>query len=372
MKNLIYAENKRIWKHPLTILTLVLAFLAAVFNVNNSTKQYLSEHTFNEEMNLYYLDAKKIDIEKALGGKLGKIQSEFYYYDILSFAEQLDLKGDEQENLSTLLREKIKQHLDTNEIKYSEDIKNKVTDTLDEVKIDLSYGEGWKNLNKNLSKFLYINLFLSIIFTANIMSTKNKEGDVYQSTFYGKNYLFKAKAILAAFWSLIFCLLSILALLILYIGLYGVEGAYNAIQNSPIMTLSLYKETYLSMFIKNGLLGLVTIETVVFLTIILSKKIKNFMQIFTSIILYYSLLILLDKIGSVIFNYKLLNFLSYKAMGFFYHYTHYDLYLFGDIVLKSIDAILLVKLIQLIAFGIFIFGFNTESRGKLKTRKKAN
>lgn len=96
------------------------------------------------------------------------------------------------------------------------------------------------------------------------------------------------------------------------------------------------------------------------------------MQIFTSIILYYSLLILLDKMGSVIFNYKLLNFLSYKAMGFFYHYTHYDLYLFGDIVLKSIDAILLVKLIQLIAFGIFIFGFNTESRGKLKTRKKVN
>ena len=142
MKNLIYAENKRIWKNPLTILTLVLAFLAAVFNVNNSTKQYLSEHTFNEEMNLYYLDSKKIDIEKALGGKLGQIQSEFYYYDILSFAEQLDLKGDEQENLSSLLREKIKQHLDTNEIKYSEDIKNKVTDTLDEVKIDLSYGEG--------------------------------------------------------------------------------------------------------------------------------------------------------------------------------------------------------------------------------------
>lgn len=372
MKNLIYAENKRIWKNPLTILTLVLVFLAAVFNVNNSTKQYLSEHTFNEEMNLYYLDAKKIDIEKALGGKLGQIQSEFYYYDILSFAEQLDLKGDEQENLSTLLREKIKQHLDTNEIKYSEDIKNKVTDTLDEVKIDLSYGEGWKNLNKNLSKFLYINLFLSIIFTANIMSTKNMEGDVYQSTFYGKNYLFKAKAILAVFWSLIFCLLSILALLIFYIGLYGIEGAYNAIQNSPIMTLSLYKETYLSMFIKNGLLGLVTIETMVFLTIIISKKTKNFMQIFTSIILYYSLLILLDKMGSVIFNYKLLNFLSYKAMGFFYHYTHYDLYLFGDIVLKSIDAILLVKLIQLIAFGIFIFGFNTESRGKLKTRKKAN
>ncbi len=150
------------------------------------------------------------------------------------------------------------------------------------------------------------------------------------------------------------------------------EGAYNAIQNSPIMTLSLYKETYLSMFIKNGLLGLVTIETMVFLAIIISKKTKNFMQIFTSIILYYSLLILLDKMGSVIFNYKLLNFLSYKAMGFFYHYTHYDLYLFGDIVLKSIDAILLVKLIQLIAFGIFIFGFNTESRGKLKTRKKAN
>ena len=80
-------------------------------------------------MNLYYLDAKKIDIEKALGGKLDQIQSEFYYYDILSFAEQLDLKGDEQENLSTLLREKIKQHLDTNEIKYSEDIKNKVTET---------------------------------------------------------------------------------------------------------------------------------------------------------------------------------------------------------------------------------------------------
>lgn len=86
MKNLIYAENKRIWKNPLTILTLVLAFLAAVFNVNNSTKQYLSEHTFNEEMNLYYLDSKKIDVEKALGGKLGQIQSEFYYYDILSFA----------------------------------------------------------------------------------------------------------------------------------------------------------------------------------------------------------------------------------------------------------------------------------------------
>ena len=59
-------------------------------------------------------------------------------------------------------------------------------------------------------------------------------------------------------------------------------------------------------------------------------------------------------------------------MEFFYHYTHYDLYLFGNTVLKSIDAILLVKLIQLIAFGIFIFGFNTESRGKLKTRKKAN
>ena len=71
MKNLIYAENKRIWKHPLTILTLVLAFLAAVFNVNNSTKQYLSEHTFNEEMNLYYLDAKKIDIEKSSWWEIG-------------------------------------------------------------------------------------------------------------------------------------------------------------------------------------------------------------------------------------------------------------------------------------------------------------
>ena len=91
---------------------------------------------------------------------------------------------------------------------------------------------------------------------------------------------------------------------------------------------------------------MLAIITIVFVVAILSSVTKDFSQLLTVIIIYFSFLILMNQLGNIYLNYLICNFLIFKMSDFMYHLRQYHIYnIFGK-NFKGIDLIIIIGVLK--------------------------
>lgn len=354
MKNILYIENKRLIKQPLTYILLLLIIGFIIMRVNLSTKHYdTRKYSFDTLMDQYVIDSKKYSLDRVLKEGTDGLNSEIYKDDILQVANMLSFDG--TGNINTKRIEKIKDELKDFGVNYNQDTINDILDELKDTRLDLAYSEGLKAILNNFSIFTRVVLLFIIIYTVNIFAvSKESEVQLYNSTLYGREYLFSSKTLLALGYCIFYYLIGTVIYLLIYIIKYGSDGFDNFIFSNPSMVLSMYKYTYIDVLFKFMIIGMLSIITIVFTVAILSRITKDFSQLLTVIILYFSFFILMDQLGKIYLNHFILNFLIYKMSDFMYHLRQYHVYnIFGK-AFKGIDLIIIIGVIKnLVLFGVW-------------------
>lgn len=359
MKNILYIENKRLIKQPLTYILLSLIIGLIVMTADLSTKQYdFRKYSFDTLMNQYVTDVNKYSLDRVLKEGTEVLSSELYKDDILHIASRLSFNGAGDINDKRI--EKIKEELNDFAVNYDEDTVNDITDGLKDTKIDLTYSEGFKAILNSFSLFSRVLFLFIAIYTINIFAvSKESEVQLYNSTLHGGRQLFCSKTLLALSYGISFYVVGTVIYLLIYILIYGSDGFDSFIFSDPSMALSIYKYTYIEAMLNFVIIALLCIVTIVLAIAILSGITKDFSQLLTIIVVYFSFLILMDQMGNIYVNHFVWNFLIYKMSDFTYHLRQYHVYNIFGRNFRGIDLVMIVCILK----NLFLFGVWKLKRG---------
>ena len=346
MKNILYIENKRLIKQPLTYILLLLIIGLVVMQADLSTKQYdTKKYSFDELMDQYVINSHEYSLDRVLKEGTKGLSSEVYKDDILRIAGTLSFEGNGDINDKRI--EKIKEELKDFALNYDENTINDMVNSLRETKLDLTYSKGWENILNSFSIFTRVLLLFIVIYTINIFAFSNdSELQLYNSTLYGGRSLFYSKTLLALGYGIFFYVAGTAVYLLMYMFKYGLDGSGSFIFSNPSMVLSMYRYTYIGALFKFMIIGVLAITTIVFVIAILSSVTGDFSQLLTAVIVYFSFLILMDQLGKIYLNHFICNFLMFKMSDFMYHLRQYHIYnIFGK-NFKGIDLIIIIGVLK--------------------------
>lgn len=346
MKNILYIENKRIIKQPITFILLFLMIGFILIRCNVSSKHYdTRKESFDVLMDEYVTDSQNYSLDKVIQEGTGGLQSELYKEDIMAVINGISFMGKGEINSKRI--EKIREELKDWGISYDDNIVNGVTEDLEDTRLDLSYAEGWKAIIDNSSLFTRVLLLFTAIYTIYIFAiSKESELQLYSSTLYGNKSLFYAKTVLALAYGLLYYAVGVVLYLSAYILKYGIDGGGQFVFSNPSTVLTIYNNTYVEAFCHFMLLGILSIITIVLGIAILSRITKDFVKMLTIVAAYFAFIILMDQMSNIFANHFLFNFLLYKISDYMYHLRKYHIYhVFGN-HFKGLSFITVVCLVK--------------------------
>lgn len=232
------AEKEK-WNGELTIDT-----VKKVINNNkeiNNNPNYLSNNGELSDAGYYYLQGSQ-DLRKMINRSFGGMQNYDYYLINTLGESQADKFYENRVNAieEWLSRSDVKDH-------YSKDEKNYIIKQFNSMEspIYYSYMDGWKKIIAFLPTLLYAVTIISCIIVANIFTVEyeKKAAPVFFSTFKGRDKAISSKILAALVVVSALYFISVFFILLLFLGVFGTEGANCVIQANPDYWFSMYNIT---------------------------------------------------------------------------------------------------------------------------------
>ena len=264
VRNIIRVERKRILRNRTFIIIISLSLIFSIFKVISLFKGYnIYDSSGNIEIkageNLKQSKEKnnKLLDEKLLKDIINRVDKSRYLYNsnlvrlVSSNFKEKKFSEITEKDIKDFYEKRIKninENTKKSLIKYTKEQLNFIDSEAKKLKepIDISYAEGWKNLNNYMTDFVLVIIIVIsiIIIPVFAIDQKTKMKELYESTKNGKKLLIKCRAIVSIEVGLILYITSVFIFSIIILTVFGVEGYNTQIQSSIGYFESIYNITY--------------------------------------------------------------------------------------------------------------------------------
>lgn len=381
VRNIIRVERKRILSNRTFIIIISLSLIFSIFKVMSLFKGYnIYDSSGNIEIkaweNLKQSKEKnnKLLDEKLLKDVINRVDKSRYLYNsnlvrlVSSNFKEKKFSEITEKDIEDFYEKRIKninENTKKSLIKYTKEQLNFIDLEAKKLKepIDISYAEGWKNLNNYMTDFVLVIIIVIsiIIIPVFAIDQKTKMKELYESTKNGKKLLIKCRVIVSIEVGLILYITSVFIFSIIILTVFGVEGYNTQIQNSIGYFESIYNITYFQQYLLNFTLGLVAMLVAVSIVLFVTSVFNQILVGGVIVTFFWITMITIPK-SIFEFHHFLGNFFPYNMTDFNSFYTNNEFYsVFGNIMFRSTVTLF----ISFIIFLIFTIGSIAISNKRL-------